>query len=373
MLPYGLLALWIGLVAPAPDAGGDDDVARPLEVSVDRLDVFAEPDDEAFVTSRLARGDRVEVRKALADGWLAIAPPSGSFHWVEESAVEPLRDGRLYVRAGKTILRFGREGSPLPGPARRTLLEGMVLFPSRRPPLISTEGRRRRVWRAVAAGADEVRFVRAAGVFDPKAMPVRRASAVPAERRASHAEAATASVSPDLAAPLHRIEGDHRTIVARPIEGWDFTRVRRDYQALVADRGDLPTRAVVREKLDEVAREDELAQAAREFDALVKQSRRRDAVVGQVRARLSELREAEDRAYDAEGLLQATSLRVDGEKVSALLDDEGRIVAYLKIPPGVDARHLVARQVGVRGKSRFDEGLRFRLLDVRDIEPLTPD
>ena len=64
---------------------------------------------------------------------------------------------------------------------------------------------------------------------------------------------------------------------------------------------------------------------------------------------------------------------MDGEKVFALLDDEGRIVAYLKVPPGVDTSHLKARRVGVRGKSRFDEGLKFRLLDVRDIEPLTPD
>ena len=205
------------------------------------------------------------------------------------------------------------------------------------------------------------------------AIAVRRATPAPAERRASHDEPAPASVPPDLAAPLHRIEGERQAIVARPIERWDFAPVRRDYQSLLASRADPASKAAIRDKLDEVDREDELAQSARAFEALVRESRRRDAVVHQVKDRLRDLREAEDRAYDAEGLLQATSQRVDGEKVFALLDDGGRIVAYLKVPPGIDTSHLIARQVGVRGKSRFDEGLKFRLLDVRDLEPLIPD
>ena len=40
---------------------------------------------------------------------------------------------------------------------------------------------------------------------------------------------------------------------------------------------------------------------------------------------------------------------------------------------GIDTTNLIARQVGVRGKSRFNEGLRFRLLDVRDIDALDDD
>ena len=144
MLALGLLAVWIGLVTPAPEAAGEGDPPRLLVVAVDRLDVLAEPDDGAFVTARLVRGGTVEVRKALGDGWLAIAPPAGSFHWVEEAAVEPLRDGRFFVKVEKTVLRFGREGFQRPGPPRRTLLEGMVLLPAHQPPLTYMEGSRRR-------------------------------------------------------------------------------------------------------------------------------------------------------------------------------------------------------------------------------------
>lgn len=373
MLPHGLLALWIGLVAPTPREVGEGEPVRRLEVAVDRFEALAEPDDGAFATARLARGDTVEVRKVLADGWLAIAPPAGSFHWVEETAVEPLRDGRLFVKAEKTILRFGRADLQRPGPLRRTLLEGMVLLPADQPRLTYQEGRRRREWIAVKAGADEVRFVRAAGVVDPKAVGASRPRPEASERRASHAEAEKPELPADLQGALRRIEGTHRASVSQPVERWDFAGVRREYQALLASRGDAPTRAAVREKLDELDREDEMAKAAREFEALVKESRHRDAVVHRVKESLRDLRMAEDLAYDAEGLLQATSRRVDGEKVFALLDDEGHVVAYLKIPPGINTTNLVARQVGVRGKSRFDEGLKFRLLDVRDIEPLIPD
>jgi hypothetical protein len=324
MLPHALFAVWIGLVAP--DGGDSGESARTREVAVDRLDVLAEPDDTAFASARLGRGDQVEVIRPLANGWLAIAPPRGSFHWVDGADVEPLRDGRLYVKSPKTLLRFGRDDLARPGPPRRMLLEGMVLLPADRPPLIDGEGRRKRTWRAVAAGADEVRFARATGLVDPKALARSRPATDPAVRKASQ-------------------------------------------------RGDAPTtppaRAAGRGR--PAAAEDEMAKTAGEFEAIVRASRQRDVVLNQVRDSLRDLRVADDLAYDAEGLLQATSRRVDGEKVFALLDREGRVVTYLKIPAGLDTTNLVARQVGVRGKSRFDEGLKFRLLDVRDLEPLTPD
>ncbi|HEY2159233.1 MAG TPA: hypothetical protein VGH33_26635, partial [Isosphaeraceae bacterium] len=152
MLPHVLLAVWIGLVAP--EGGDRAESARTLEVAVDRLDVLAEADDNAFATATLARGDRVAVRRALANGWLAIAPPRGSFHWVDEADVEPLREGRLFVKSPKTLLRLGRDDLDRPGPPRRMLLEGMVLLAADRPPLIDRTGRRERTWRAVAAGAD---------------------------------------------------------------------------------------------------------------------------------------------------------------------------------------------------------------------------
>jgi hypothetical protein len=368
-----MLAVWIGLAAPIPTMDDGRAAARILEVGIGSLDVFAEPDDGSFATGRLHDGDKVEVRKALADGWLAIARPEGSFHWVDGDDVEPLSDGRLYVNAPKTIVRLGREYLPRPGPARVTVAEGTVFRPAKLPPLRYDDGRRRRTWRAVLAGSDEVRFVRSAGLVDPDQPRMPRARVETPERLASHAEAAPSDLPPEVSGPVRKIEGDHRKVLDRPIEKWDLGDVRRDYQTLLAARRDGPTKAAVRERLDRVDQEDELSRAARNFESLIEKSRRRDAEVESIKESLRALRTAETLAYDAEGLLQPTSRRVEGEKVFALISDEGQIVTYLRIPPGIDTTNLNARQVGVRGKSRFNEGLRFRLLDVRDIDALDSD
>jgi len=363
-----LLLLSIALTSPAELVDGAGARAASAEVQVERIDVFNEPDDTGFVTSRLDRGDKVVVRKVLPGGWLAIDPPSGSFHWVDDTSVELLRDGRIDVTAPTTPLRLGREGFGRPGPLKTTLTEGAVLVGARQPLLSSTERGRRKVWRAVAAGADEVRFIRSEGIEErTQAAP---APPVPAERRASHD---MAELSPEVVASLRDIEERHRSIVAQPVEQWNFATVRKRYQALLARHSDPPSRTAIEERLDELDRGDELAKSAREFEDHVRKSRRRDAVVAQIQRKVRDIHDAEELAYDAEGLLQATSRQVDGERVFSLLNDRGQVVTYLKVPPGLETTNLLAQQVGVRGKSRFNDTLRYRLLIVRDMERLTSD
>jgi hypothetical protein len=53
-----------------------------------------------------------------------------------------------------------------------------------------------------------------------------------------------------------------------------------------------------------------------------------------------------------------------------LIGREGRAVAYLDIPPGLDARPLLSKRVGVRGGVRYNESLGSRLIAVRDLEAL---
>jgi hypothetical protein len=347
---------------------GESVPARTVEVAVDRLDVFSEADDSGFVTARLQRGDRLTVVKTLASGWISIDPPEDSFYWISDASVEVLRDGRIYVTAPTATLRLGRDGSPRPGPPKITLHEGAILIGAGRPLLSYAEGSKRRIWRAVKAGPHELRFIRSAGVIAPeRSTPSPHA---PPERRVSHEAIAPADVPPELVSPLRQIEGSHRAIVSRPIVEWELTTVRKDYQALLASHRDGPSQALIRERLDEITREAELAKAAKEFEAILKTSRRRDVAIGQIKEELRDIHDAEELAYDAEGLLQASSRKIDGDKLFCLLDADGHIVAYLKVPPGINTQNLLARQVGVRGKSRFNETIRYRLLDVRDMEPL---
>jgi hypothetical protein len=367
MLGWGTL---LGSLAIAGANAADGSTApRSFEVVVDKLDVFAEPDDAGFVTFSLHRGDRVEVKKKLANGWLAIAVPEGSFYWVESSRVEELRDGRLYVSAEKATLRLGRDAFGQPGPARMTVSEGTVFAPADHQPLKYQDGNRRSVWRAVSVQGDELRFVRASGVIDPTASDPLPKKVIAPERRVAF-EAPPADLPPEIAVPMKSIDDHHRLVVSQPLEVWDLSSVRKDYQALLASQANPKAKGVIQERLDQVGREDAMMKLANEFETLVKKSRNRDGDVTRAKEKIRQVREIEELSYDAEGLLQASSKLVDGEKVFSLLNDDGQVVTYLKIPPGVDTLNLLAKKVGVRGKSRFNDVLRYRLLDVRDIEAL---
>ena len=112
------------------------------------------------------------------------------------------------------------------------------------------------------------------------------------------------------------------------------------------------------------------AEAIRKFEDALDRSRRIDHEVAQVRRKLADARTFTERGYDAKGLLQASSRKVEGQKVHALIGPEGVPIAYLAIPPGIPATRLLTRKVGVRGDVHYNESLGARLITVRDLDAL---
>jgi hypothetical protein len=110
--------------------------------------------------------------------------------------------------------------------------------------------------------------------------------------------------------------------------------------------------------------------AIRKFEAAIERSRRIDNEVARIQQKLARSRTQTERGYDARGLLQASSRKVDGQKVHALIGPEGVPIAYLSIPPGISTKSLLARKVGVRGDVHFNEGLGTRLITVKDLDPI---
>jgi hypothetical protein len=114
----------------------------------------------------------------------------------------------------------------------------------------------------------------------------------------------------------------------------------------------------------------EAGDAISKFEEALRRSRAIDNKVEETRLKLNLARTSTERGYDARGMLQASSRKVDGQKVHALIGPEGRPIAYLVIPPGVPASRLLTRKVGVRGDVHFNESLGARLITVRDLDPL---
>ena len=102
MVALWLAALWLGLIAPAsvPEAREDGG-----EVIVDVLEVLVEPDDTSYSSGELRRGDRVSIISRNKPGWLAIAPPEGSFDWIDPSSIRAGEDGRGQVVADRAPVR----------------------------------------------------------------------------------------------------------------------------------------------------------------------------------------------------------------------------------------------------------------------------
>ncbi len=187
--------------------------------------------------------------------------------------------------------------------------------------------------------------------------------------RVTHDEKPSA-FPPEIVEEVKRIEAEHRAAVSGPVESWNLEPIRQRYEFLLKSVSSLDIVSTLRSRIAIVARHEEISRSARTFASILEKSRRRDQQIAANRRRLADLEKPERRPYLAEGLIQASSRQVDGHRVFALIGPEGRPVAYLDIPPGLDARPVLSKRVGVRGTIHFDENFGAQLIAVRDIDAL---
>ncbi len=374
-----LVALLVGLAGPTPPVRLAD-LPAEAEVIVAVLDVFDEPDDAATASGQLRHGDRVTVRDAEQAGWLEIEPPPGSFCWVEQSCLGTAdQQGRARVVTQSALIRSGHPQAEMPGLPRVELTRGTVVRLLNRAPMTVGQGCDRRTWRAIAPLPGDVRHVHASGVsLDPRPdsntkteMSTDLRPAPPAEVRTAFAPPqAESPIAPEVAAAIAEIESIHRAILRGSIEQWRLDEVRQRYEVLLKSVTDSTSGNAIRAQLDEVARHEAIAADARQIETLLARSRRRDGMVALYERRLADAQQPRARPYNLVGLIQASSRKVGGQKVFALIGRDGLTQAYLDIPPGIDVKGLMTHRVGVRGAVHFDETLRSRVISVRELEAL---
>ena len=377
MVAWRIATLGLILVASAiatpTRAGGN-----AAQVVVDDLELMTEPTHSAYSTATLGRGDRVVVVGTEA-GWARIQAPAGNFHWINAADVTVQPDGTCVVRRRQATVRHASATARLPGPPWRTIPKGTVVHLIDHPELKVPGGEPPQIWHAIEAAGDAVRFVPLdaleaihpartdAGVIPKPASPERP------ERTVAYEPEADPDLPPAVNAELASIAAMTRAIKAAPVETWNLDPVRGRYDSLLRQFGVNPAvKAAVQPRLDQVHRELELVESARTFARLLREGETRDAEVARLQKSVNLARSRSERAYDAVGLLQPSSKRSQGQKVLALIGNEGRPVGYLSIPPGVPVNQYLARKVGVRGIVHFDEGLGARLISVRDLELLEP-
>lgn len=386
-----LVLMLLGMVG-AP--GRFNDFPAEAEVIAEALDVFDEPDTASTATSRLRRGDRVVVRDADRTGWLTIDPPPGSFCWIDQWSIAPTEappDEDVGVVADRASIRSGHPSARMPGSPRVLLRAGTLVRLLDRPPLHLGQGRERRTWCAIEPPQGDVRHIRAEGVRPVDGPGPATTTSAPgpshgpdegpgpatlpiAEVRASFApQVVPPPTSPEVADAIAAIESTHRAILREPVDRWRLEGVRQRYEALLRGVNDAGSGNAIRERLDVVARHEAMARDARLIATLLERSRRRDSTLALAQRRLAEARRPQSQPYDVQGLIQPSSRKVGGQKVFALIGGDGTTQAYLEIPPGIEVKGLLTRRVGIRGIVRYNEALRARLINVRDVEPLDQD
>jgi hypothetical protein len=367
-------------------------------VSVESTDVLVEPEDAAYSTGRLARSRKVTVRRSGPDGWVTISPPEGSFSFVEESDLEDLGDGRARILVSFASVRPGREGAKMPGPPGVTLRQGALVRLFDRRPLVVRDKSAVSTYVAIHPPPQEVRFLRADTVTDvnepadsqltgPRLERLASTPSKPAlgatEKEPPHELGpidpsffsaspyrAESGVSSDFSQALAKIVSRHQTELRKPIDRWDLAPIEQAYVDLKKTGVESGDRPAIERRLQIVRHQKDAATSASRLSKLVDTSRARDRQIADLQRSAVESTGEIVGDYDVTGLLQSSSKMVDGHRVYSLLGDDGKVVAYVSIPPGLAIQPLLSHRVGIRGEGRFEESLRTRLILVRDVELL---
>ncbi len=358
-----LATLLIGLSGPP---GSLAELPTDAEVVAESLAAHVEPDATSFAPERLRKGAKIRVVDAdPATGWLTIEPTALAFDWIERTSVRRDSSTTGEVIAPSTTLRVGIAGARLPGPPTSPLKRGVSVHFLDKPALILGTGKKATSWLAVVPEQGEVRYVRPDGVAWPKSRPVATQAI-----RASF-DAPKSFAEKPLPPEIAEIEAEHRAILSGRVASWQLAPVRERYESLLKQVNDHPEATeAIRARLDLVARHEEISLSARTFQTLLDRSRRLDQGVAKTLSQLARRDAPTRRPFTAEGLIQPASQLVEGRRVYALIGVDGEPVAYLDVPPGLDARFAVTKRVGVRGTVHYNENLGTRLIAVKDLEPL---
>ncbi|MBS0262549.1 MAG: SH3 domain-containing protein [Planctomycetes bacterium] len=406
----------------------------PYEATVEAEEVYVRSgagSSKYYPTGKLRRGDKVTVQREDPGGWFMITPPPGSFSWVPGKHVRKVSGDQGVITSNGVAVRVGSFESDVRDVFQRTLSENdevrilgeKMLFPE------SGNGSAE-LWYRIEPPRNEWRWIpgqavaplqrgdRTAGsdpfVSSESEAPKRRGSKStpraegdapsfeaphmdapvreyaggddgygappetarenrPLVRKGGKPERKSAPPQKnqdDLFDELDRLDVRFRSILDKDALTWNFDDLERDYIGLRADADGTNLQRMIDTRLDRIANYRQVQAEEQQIAQIRDETSRRDAELAELQkqqeARLISARKPK---YDGAGIVQRAAA-ARGTPRYVLVNQSGKILAYLVPAPGIDLERWIGQAAGVSGPRVPRPELQTDLITVNRIAPV---
>jgi SH3-like domain-containing protein len=378
----------------------------PYKATVVSDDVYVRsgPGQDYYPTSKLKRGEEVEVYRHDPGGWCRIRPVEGSFTWVSGRFLKPTKHNMAVVTQDGIAARVGSRFSDTRDVIQVRLHKDEVVEILEAPP---ADGHGANQWYKIAPPSGEFRWVsskyldadyprdgirkRTAEIHDSDAMVDDRS--VESWRRHESSESAGEALlarsarsrpfSPqEFQAELERVDLELTTMIIDPDPTtWTFDELRDransllDHSRTAVEHGRARQLATKIANFEDIKRRQEEVLAMR--DRVDRSSRmyarlrpRDDANFGDRSARPDSAVSDIDDRFDGVGQLTQVRDPKIGAPRYALVDRSGKVRCYVTPAPGLNLQRYVGHDIGITGarSEMLDE--RSSHIMARHITPL---
>lgn len=428
MMPRSLFMLAICLVT-MPAWGAERKFPYAAQIDIAEEYVRSGPGQKFYPTSKLRRGDRVSVHRHDPGGWVMIAPPEGSFSWIQADYVrrKPPQSGIL--AENHVIVRVGSQFNDERDWYQLELSKGDLVeilgektFDTDRGPVKMYK---------IKPPANEYRWILGRAIV-PADLPVRQPirdgdvagnpppknkspidangadpfaegpvsevdlAEKPADRKSVSADPVRqtgpkASELEQMRSGLAAVDEEFRLMIKEEPTAWNLAKVEQQYHDLKTV-SDLPAyQTQLKLRLDAVARYARIKQEYDEFQRVTTETRQRDAQLLSLRnGSLTQPPATEPatppaattppatarpgpnlpKTFDGAGVIQRAAANGRVGPVYALVAPGGRFLAYLQPAPGVDLNPYLGQAMGVIGQRSYRQELNAELIVVRSLTPV---
>lgn len=379
--------------------------------AVDDVDIRCGPGQRYYVTSKLKAGTGITVYRHDHGGWFMIAPPPGSFSWIDADLVDVQGDrGTVAVepdngQPARAIVRIGSELSDEHAYYGRQLSSGDQVRIRGRKTLQTERGPREML--QIEPPPQEFRWIKGEFVVpsdstvreqqsnDPYQIPPQHRARlsrdlVLTEERTEQAETARSEAQAAAASQLSLLDQRYSEMMNREPREWNLDAMAAEYQQILAN-ADEATATTIRQRLKMIESRRGVYDQFRKFVQITTETSQRDAQLASMQgvsvpqvaygglqtiSPPTMTAEAEPTPAPTIALESDVQPRLNGAGIVrplgiagmpafALVAPDGRFLAYLEPADANQLRPWIGKEAGVIGHRKFEPQLNADLIRVQ--------